>query len=305
VVDSFLGIRVLPLRDGRFAGPGAVSAARNEELGAFLRTRRARVSPEQSGLPATPRRRVPGLRREELAQLAGVSPDYYTRLEQGRQVTASLSVLDAVARALGLTADERSHLHTLAGVRSATVRVASSPRTVDPRAQRVLDLLGDTPAILCGRFLDILVGNDAAKFLFADFDALPISERNAVRWILLDPVARELYGPEWESAASELIGMLRLEAGRDPENARLAEIVAELTEASPLFRENWREHRVTTWLHEVKVLRHPSAGLMEFRNEAIAIHNVPDQAIYLVMPVDGSSFATAFGESRNRPRHHR
>jgi transcriptional regulator with XRE-family HTH domain len=272
-----------------------VNASRNEALASFLRIRRSQLEPQDVGLPAGGRRRVPGLRREEVAQLAQVSQDYYTRLEQGRQATASPSVLDAVARALALTADEQSHLYTLAGVAQAEANSPAAPPrgTPNARALRFLDQLGDTPAMLLDAFVDIAATNAAASFLFADFDAMPPGERNGLRWMLIALEARELYGPSWQDAAGELIGMLRLDAGRAPRHPRLVELVAELYEESDLFRKLWEEQKVSTWLHETKVLRHRHFGAMEFFNEMITLHCVPDQTMVVMIPADPAAFRAA------------
>jgi transcriptional regulator with XRE-family HTH domain len=270
-----------------------VTVSRNDALGAFLRRCRARIEPQDVGLPPTDGRRVPGLRREEVAQLAGVSPDYYTRLEQGRQRTASPPVLDGVAKALRLTADEHAHLYTLAGATHVddTRRVAS--RTVDRRMQRVLDLLGDTPAMLCGPFVEVITANRAATFLFADFNAMPARERNGLRWMLISSTARERYGRAWADAASEMIGMLRLDAGHAPKHPRLAELVEELTEKSAMFRRLWQDYQVSAWLHDRKVLHHPSFGKMEFFNEFINLHSAPGQTLVVMIPADPAEFRNA------------
>jgi transcriptional regulator with XRE-family HTH domain len=272
------------------------------EIREFLTSRRAKLKAADVGLPDYGTRRVPGLRREEIAGLAGVSPDYYTRLEQGRQASASPSVLDAVARALRLTAEERSHLYALARVAESRPVAAEASPVLAPGVRLVLGVLGDTPAVVCGRYLDVLAANDAARFLFADFGAMPVHERNAVRWMLLSPVARNLYGDEWESAASEMIGMLRLAAGHPPRTARLAEIVNELTARSPLFRRLWTEQRVSAWLHERKTLNHRDAGSLEFVNEAIIVHSAPEQTIYMMVPADAASFDAAFQRFRTGGR---
>jgi transcriptional regulator with XRE-family HTH domain len=280
-----------------------VSASRNEALASFLRIRRSQVEPQDVGLSAGGRRRVPGLRREEVAQLAQVSQDYYTRLEQGRQATASPSVLDAVATALALTADEQSHLYTLAGVAQAEPNSPAAPRRGTPgaRALRFLDQLGDTPAMLLDAFVDIAVANAAASFLFDDFNAMRKCERNGLRWMLLAPEARELYGPSWQDAAGEMIGMLRLDAGRAPRHPRLAELVEELHEKSDLFRKLWEEQKVSTWLHEKKVLRHPRFGAMEFFNEMITLHSAPDQTLVVMIPADPAAFRAALHANPTRP----
>jgi transcriptional regulator with XRE-family HTH domain len=227
---------------------------RNADLGTFLRSRRARLDPADVGLPTTGRRRVPGLRREELAAVAGVSAGYYARLEQGRQVTASPSVLDALARGLRLTEDERRHLYTLAGT-ADTRSVAGLPeRAADPRVRRIVDVFGDTPAVLCGPYTDVLLVNTAASFLLTDFSSLPPCDRYAIKWHLFAPETRELYGDDWEGATVEMIGMLRLQSARHPGDPRMRDLVAELAARSPLFRRQWAEHRVSAGLRDRKVL---------------------------------------------------
>ncbi|GAA5186359.1 helix-turn-helix transcriptional regulator [Rugosimonospora acidiphila] len=291
---------MLPSRYEHFHWAAAVMVSRNPELGAFLRARRARIRPQDVGLSPSDRRRVPGLRREELAQLAGVSLDYYARLEQGRQPTASPAVLGAVARVLQLSADERSHLHTLAGLsdRERLENNSSSGEAIDPRTQRVFDLLDGTPAIVCGRYVDIIAANDAACFLFGtDFKTLPPTDRNSVQWFLRSPLARELYGEEWENAVAEMIGMLRLDAGRQPDTPRLREIVGRLERESSLFRRLWQEHQVSRWLHDRKTLNHPSLGPAEFVNEAITVQGVPEQTIYVMVPSAEAEFRRALQES--------
>jgi transcriptional regulator with XRE-family HTH domain len=176
--------------------------ARDNRLGQFLQARRALLVPADVGLPCGDRRRVYGLRREELAQLAGVSLDYYARLEQGRQPTASAAVLDAVARALRLNEDEHRYLHNLAQVKR------DPPGSVGRRTgggatdSALMEAFGLTPAILCDRHLDVIAANPAARFLFDDFPAMSEPERNSVRWILLCPRAKVLYGEEWSQRAA-------------------------------------------------------------------------------------------------------
>jgi len=279
----------------------AVSGIRNAELGAFLRTRRARVSPEDVGLPATERRRVPGLRREELAQLAGVSLDYYARLEQGRQPTASQAVLDAVARVLRMTPDERSHLYVLARLGDRRADADPGTRTLGRRVRRLLDLMGDTPAILCGRYVEIVAANDAACFLFANFSAMPARERNTLQWMLTSPLARDLYADQWEDVAGEMIGTLRLDAARYPAGPRIAELVDELMDRSPFFHRLWTEHTVSACTHGRKVLHHRHAGPLEFFNEAVTVHSAPDQTLLVFIPGDPDLFAAALWEFRTRP----
>jgi len=266
---------------------------RNDALGAFLRDRRGRVNPSRAGLPVGRRRRVSGLRREEVARLADLSVDYYARLEQGRQHTASPAVLRSVARALFLTEDERRHLFTLAGVPDEAVSAASA-EPADDRIGGLLSVLGDTPAMVVGPFVDVVQVNPAAAFLFDDFAARPEVERNGLRWMLLDPRARALYGDAWEGAAGEMVGMVRLDAGHDPRNPRLAELVAELTEHSELFRRLWADQTVSTWQHHRKTLRHPELdGPMDFTNEFLSVHGAPNRTVAVMIPADPQRFRAA------------
>jgi len=267
---------------------------RNEALGAFLKDRRSRVDPGGVGLPTGPRRRVRGLRREEVAMLADLSVDYYARLEQGRQPTASPGVLRAVARALRFNEDELHHLFTLAHV--AGEGPAPQPaEAADERVRRVLGLFDDVPAMVVGPFVDIVAANDAATFLFDDFAALPVPERNGLHWMLLDPKARQLYGDAWAESAAEMVGMLRLDAGRAPGSQRLADLIAKLSERSPLFRRLWADQAVSSWLHHRKTLRHPAlAGPMEFTNEFLNVGGAPDPAIVVMIPADRERFRKAF-----------
>jgi transcriptional regulator with XRE-family HTH domain len=269
-----------------------MTRSRNVALGEFLRARRAQVDPFDVGLPRADRRRVPGLRREELAQLARVSPDYYARLEQGRQATASPSVLDAIAGALRLSGEERSHLYDLAAV--ADGAAPSTPlRIVGRGVQRLIDVLGDTPVIVRGQFSEVIAVNPAGAFLFCDFNRMAPRERNGLRWMLLAPRARDLYGPGWESAAAEMIGRLRLEAGRRPADPRVAGLVEELREQSELFRRIWEKQHVSAWLHDSKTLYHPAFGSMDFSTELVTTHSAPGLTLVVMMPADPARFQAA------------
>jgi transcriptional regulator with XRE-family HTH domain len=268
----------------------------NNSLAAFLRDRRGRVEPDQVGLPPGRRRRVRGLRREEVAQLAGLSVDYYARLEQGRQPTASPSVLRSVARTLRLTEDETRHLFTLAHVAAGTTAFEPDDQGFQ-RVRRLVATLGDTPAQVIGPFVDILMSNPAATFLFGDFDGVPPAQRNGLHRMLLVSGSRDLYGDEWESATIDLIGMLRLDAAEHPGSSRLAAIVAELSERSALFREQWRDQAVSSWQHHHKVLRHPAFGEMAFTNEFLTMQSAPGLRIVTVMPDEPSRFEEALFRS--------
>ncbi|MCX5065887.1 helix-turn-helix transcriptional regulator [Micromonospora lupini] len=271
---------------------------RNEALAAFLRDRRSRVEPRRVGLPGGHRRRVPGLRREEVAQLAGVSVDYYARLEQGRQPTASPGVLSSVARTLCLTDDERRHLFALARV--AEQRPVADPGDpVNDRVRQLVAAFGDTPAGVLQPMLDVAYFNAAAAFLYADFATMPARHRNAVRWTMLAPEARERWGAEWAGAAADLVGLLRLHAGQYPGHPRLAEITNELSERSPEFRQLWHDQTVSTWQHHVKTLRHPAFGEMSFTNEFLTLQSAPHLSIVVMAPAEPQRFAAALSASRS------
>ncbi|MFJ6088360.1 helix-turn-helix transcriptional regulator [Streptomyces sp. NPDC092369] len=262
---------------------------RNEGLADFLRARRAALDPQQLGIADTAPRRVPGLRREELAALAGVSVDYYTRLEQGRPITPSESVLDALARALQLDDAERSYLHAVARRPMAPRRTARrSPQKVRPGVHALLARLGDTPAFVLGPRTDILVANRMARLLLADFTAMPARERNAARWIMLDETAREVFGESWEKVAAMFVGTLRMDAARHPDDTRTAELVGELSMRSALFRRWWAVQKVVRISHDTKVLHHPVAGELTLRTEVLAFPDDPDQTLFTFLADPGS-----------------
>jgi transcriptional regulator with XRE-family HTH domain len=257
-------------------------------LGEFLRSRRARLDPGQAGLTLAPGRRVPGLRRDELARLAGVSKDYYTRLEQGRQAAPSGAVLEALASALKLDGPERMHLYGLAHTAAApAVPAGRAVQAVRPGTYRLMELLEEAPAILLGRRTDILAVNDAARAVFTNFTALPARERNAARWTLLDEDARRVSGDEWKAVATELIGMLRLDAGRYPDDPRTAELAGELSH-SPLFRRRWTDQKVSTRVSDRKTLHHPATGNLEVIVETMAVPDAWEQTLHIMMPKLGS-----------------
>ncbi|MGW1887413.1 helix-turn-helix transcriptional regulator [Streptomyces sp. NPDC001970] len=262
---------------------------RNERLSDFLRARRAAMDPEQLGIHVDAPRRVPGLRREELAALAGVSVDYYTRLEQGRPITPSESVLDALASALRLDTAERSYLHAVSR-RPASPR-RRAPRTVQkvrPGVHALLARLGDTPAFVLGRRTDVLAANRMARALLADFDAMPVRERNAVRWIMIDDAARSLFGDSWERIAAEFVGALRMDAARHPDDVRTADLVGELSMRSEPFRRWWAVQKVVQVGHDTKVLHHPIVGELTFHTEALTFPDDPDQTLFTFLAAPGS-----------------
>jgi transcriptional regulator with XRE-family HTH domain len=261
----------------------------NTDLREFLRSRRAKVTPEEAGLPHLGARRVPGLRREEVAQLAGVSVDYYVRLERGRSLNVSESVLDAVARALQLNDLERSHLFTLAKPRRGRPR-ALPPQRVRPGLRLVLESLTDVPALVLGRRMDVLAANRLARALYTDFDALPARDRNMARLIFLDDVTRSVYA-DWEGAARGIVASLHLYAGRNPHDPALAELVGELSVRDQDFRRWWADHDVFERTHGVKHFHHPLVGDLVLGYEAFAPADDPDQTLGIWTVEPGSPSA--------------
>jgi transcriptional regulator with XRE-family HTH domain len=272
------------------SGPGG-----NAELREFLRSRRAKITPGEAGLvPAPGTRRVPGLRREEVAQLAGVSVDYYVRLERGRDVNVSEAVLDAITRALRLDDIERSHLFALARhARHARSRSRSRPlppQRVRPGLYRILETLTETPALIVGRRTDVLATNRLARALYTDFDALPYRERNMARFVFLDEAARELY-VNWEAVARTSVAALHLYAGRHPHDPRLAALIGELSLHDEDFRRWWADHDVTRRTFGSKHFHHPVVGDLTLDYEALAVTGDPDQVLGVYTAEPGSPAA--------------
>ncbi|WP_328223242.1 helix-turn-helix transcriptional regulator [Streptomyces sp. NBC_00104] len=266
-------------------------------IGGFLRTRRERITPEQAGLPPTlTRRRVPGLRREEVALLAGISPDYYQRLEQGRTAHVSDQVLHAVAQALSLSDVETEHLRNLvrssragAGAR-ATQRVSGA--VPDEPLVRLLEAMGDTPAVLLGARLDIVAANAAAEAVFA-VSRMP-QPRNAARELFLHPEARARYS-NWEAIATETVAQLRLLTGRRPDDAKLAALVGELAIRSEPFRRLWATGDVREKRLGVARIVHPLVGALEFDYHVLTVPARPDRSLLTYLPRPGSPTAEALG----------
>ncbi|MFB6888576.1 helix-turn-helix domain-containing protein [Kitasatospora sp. NPDC056327] len=253
------------------------SDARPGELGAFLKARRAELSPATVGLPAdTSRRRVSGLRREEVARLAAISTDYYTRLEQGR-IQASAPVLDALVRVLHLDDDQRTYLLDLAGRPAARTPRRTSQR-VRPGLRRLLDDLGATPAVVLGRRMDVLAWNPLAAALVTDFSKIPARRRNYIRLVFTDPGIRDLYA-DWENVAHTCVAQLRMEAARNPADPRLAALVGELSVQDADFRRWWAAHHVAVRGVGTKTLRHPVVGDLTLDWDTLATTTDPDQQL--------------------------
>ncbi|MEW2579409.1 helix-turn-helix domain-containing protein [Streptomyces syringium] len=260
-------------------------------LGDFLRARRGRVAPEHVGLTGGRRRRVRGLRREELAQLAGISVDYYVRLEQGRATQPSPEVLDALAGALGLDTAERGHLATLT---RAGRGPAPRPR-VSPLLRRILDGMTGLPAFATDHRLDVVAWNDLGSELIGGLAGPGHRDRNNARFLFLDPASR-LVHPEWEARAAEAVGQLRVAAGRYPDDVELAGLVSELGADSAEFRRIWDSGEIVMCAAGRKRLRHPVAGLLTLDFETLHVPAAPGET-GLVMHVfsaeEGSPEAAA------------
>jgi transcriptional regulator with XRE-family HTH domain len=261
------------------------------EFGKFLKAMRSRLTPEKAGIGSTSgSRRVPGLRREEIARLAGVSTDYYTRLEQGRNIHPSRAVLDSVARALSLDPGEQAHMIDLLENCAKSQRPATPAQGVRPALRQLLDAVGNVPALVLGRRTDVLAGNRLAFLLLADFPAMPETERNLTRWIILDPSARELFR-DWKTVASEAVGTLRSDVGRHPNDAQANQLVGELAVRSEHFRQWWAGHRVATGAAGTVRLHHPVVGDLELNVENLALPDDPDQVLRVFSAKPGSPSA--------------
>ncbi|MFC5232287.1 helix-turn-helix transcriptional regulator [Pseudonocardia zijingensis] len=265
-----------------------------ESLGAFLKSRRDRVTPALVGLRTHgSARRVPGLRREELAQLAGVSAGYYTRLEQGQAESASAQVLDALARALQLDGVETAHLHNLARQPSGGRLSEPPPEDPHPRVLALLQALGDTPAIVLGRRGDVLAWNRAGHALRAehvDFEAPADPDRrpSVPRMFFLDPLTRDMHR-NWSEVARAHIAFLRLTAGRYPTDARLAELIGELSMRSPEFATMWAEGEVADCTVGTMELRHPTVGDASVTYQVWLQPDSPDHRLEIYTPDDPAS----------------
>lgn len=257
----------------------------------FLASRRARITPDEAGLPDFGgSRRVPGLRRAEVAMLAGVSPDYYTRLERGNLAGVSDSVLDALCRALRLDEAERSHLYDLARAAGTGPRARHRPARQQVRAgtQHLLDAMTEAPAFVRNGRLDILAANRLGQALYSpafDTTALPA---NLARFCFLDPRAEKFY-PSWDEAASTTVALLRTEAGRDPYDKALTDLVGELVTRSDDFRIRWGAHEVRLHHTGVKTFQHPIVGRLELGFEAMP------------MPADPGLTLTAYSAEPGTP----
>lgn len=260
------------------------------QLRDFLRSRRARLEPPDVGLPPRVRgRRVRGLRREEVALAAGMSVDYYTRIEQGRARNVSTQVLDALADALHLDELERAHLRVLARPARAGTHEEEAPRA-SAAVRTMVEALDPTPALLYGPLLEVLAVNRMGAILFDDFAARPAPERNMARWTFLDPRAREVY-PEWEVVAAQMVAILRRAAATWGDSARLAALVGELTAGSEQFAGWWADHRLFQHTHGPKTVHHELVGDLALRYQSLLLPQDPGQSLVIYTAQPGSPAA--------------
>jgi transcriptional regulator with XRE-family HTH domain len=251
-------------------------------LGAYLKRSRMKLDPAAFGFPAT-RRRTPGLRREEVAQRANISPTWYTWLEQGRGGAPSPDVLDRIARALMLTDAEREHLFLLGLGRPPEVRYQKNAG-VTPRLQRVLDALQYSPAIIRSATWDVVAWNRASTVMLTNYELLPPEQRNILRWIFLDPRARSAQY-DWDSVARSVLGAFRLETARAGAAAEVEPLVDELSRSSPEFRAMWQDNDVRGPHGEsVKHIRHPVLGRLAFEYSVFAVDGRTDLSLVVYNP---------------------
>jgi transcriptional regulator with XRE-family HTH domain len=266
-----------------------------DEIRDFLSSRRARLTPQQAGLPVYGNtRRVKGLRREELAMLAGVSSDYYVRLERGNLAGVSDSVLDALASALQLNDAERQHLHDLAHASTKRSRTARRPATpaVPVSVQAMLDAMTGAPAVVRNDRLDLLATNRLGRALYSELLRSSFQPPNHARFAFLDPRSRDFW-VDWNRAADETVGVLRSVAGRDPYDKGLTALIGELSTRSEEFRSRWAAHNVHLHRGGVKLIQHPVVGRLELMYDSMQIAAAPGLTMLVYTAPAGSSSADA------------
>ena len=272
--------------------PGRDSAARRRafsderrraELADFLRNRRASLKPEDVGLPGGGRRRTPGLRREEVAQLANVGSTWYTWLEQGRDVRASLEVLEALARALRMSQAERTHL-VLLGRGEEAPPCKSPAERASATLRRLIENLGPNPAYILGRRWDYLAWNDAATALLGDLGAVPRASRNHAWLTFTDPARREMF-TDWERSTRVLVAKFRADSARHLGDPAFESLIAALRKTSPEFSRAWERHEVSRSGESRKDLRHPTAGLLSFSHAVFHPTEASEQRLVLYSPL--------------------
>ncbi|KKC24182.1 helix-turn-helix transcriptional regulator [Sphingomonas sp. SRS2] len=275
-----------------------MSTAPTGALGTFLRERRTRLDPAALGY-AGGRRRTPGLRREEVAQRAGISSTWYSWLEQGRGGAPSAHALDGLAEALMLTEAEREHLFVLGLGRPPGIRY-QPPGGITPRLQRVLDAFDASPAIIRTATWDVIAWNRSAAAVLADYEALPLAERNVLRLLFLDPKRREA-DVDWENVARFVVGVFRGDTVRTGAAAIVQPLVDELRAKSPDFARMWRDSEVHSSCEGVRLLRHPDVGEIALEFSAFVVDSRPDLAMLVYSPVSADDAARVRALSARKP----
>ena len=265
----------------------------SDDIAEFLASRRARITPEQAALPAYGQRRVPGLRREEVATLAGMGIDYYRRLERGNVSGVSDSVLDALARALQLDDAERAHLFHLARAANPVGPRRRRPvqQRVRPVVQTILDAIG-APALVRNPNVDYIAANSLGRALYAPMFESPEQPANSARFTFLDPAAVDFY-PDWEQVADEIVANLRSEAGRNPHDRELSDLVGQLSMRSAEFRTRWAQHNVRFHRTGSKRLHHPVVGDVTLSYETMALTADPGLSLAVYTAEAGSASQAA------------
>lgn len=256
-------------------------------LGSYLTARRAQVTPAEADLPSVGRRRVPGLRREEVALLAGVSVDYYVRLEQGRERTPSAQVVDALATALCLAEDGRGHLFRLAGL-SPRARAGGPPDQVDPGLLQLMSGWPENPALVHNRAYDVLASNDLADALFHSWT----HSRNLLRLVFTDPAAPAFYR-DWHEVAAGAVAGFRLGHGAAPDDPRVRHVLTELLARSPSFAELWARHDARGKALEHKRFDHPDVGPLTLTMQTFDVRAAPGQELVVYHAEPGSPSSRA------------
>ncbi|HLG76386.1 MAG TPA: helix-turn-helix transcriptional regulator [Ktedonobacteraceae bacterium] len=260
---------------------------RRLDLADFLRTRRMRLSPEQVGLIRGGRRRTPGLRREEVAQLANVGVSWYTLLEQGHAIHPSTEVLHGIADALQLTPDERRHLFLLAD-QHYLIEADTTHEQVSPALRRVIDTLNPLPAYVMGRRWDFLAWNTAAEHVLLLSKSVPPYEYNAVWRIFANPLSHRLYHPHWEQIAQKILAEFRAESASAADEEWFKRLTADLQRVSPEFRAWWPRHDVRGRADALKELEHPLVGCLKFEHTTLQVPMTPELKIMIYTPLPGT-----------------
>ncbi|MET4247179.1 helix-turn-helix transcriptional regulator [Bradyrhizobium sp. LA6.7] len=260
--------------------------AGRDELAAFLKSRRARLSPAEVGLPTTARRRTPGLRREEVSHLAGVGIAWYTWLEQGREIDVSAHFLDQIARALRLDAIERAHLFTLAHNRPPPIEPTGSLR-VTPTLRRMLEAVSG-PAYLATASMHVIAWNTALSAVFGDMDAIPAENRNML-WLVFASPSHRAAIPNWKTDARGMLARFRIEFGRHRDDPAFLELIERLQHISDEFRQWWPEQDVSMRQNKTKLFKVSGVGEMQLEQSSFLVEEAPDMRLVVYAPVDAQS----------------